>query len=165
MFSRKPPLTTGARHCCCAPPLRDRLSSVAEGSGLYSISGTGSRNEGLPDASVAAGCSPALANSEATHSAAASSPGCSDMRPSRPSPAMKVRLERRSPSRIALKPVCRRGATGCCAKAGVLTEESRRYAICSERKEGLIAPLWHESPRIYPSLVVVFLFVILFVIP
>src|SRR5947209_3767766 len=136
------------------------LSVVAEGSGLYSMSGTGCRNEGLPEASVAAGWRPALANSAATHSAAASSPGCSDMRPSRPSPAMNVRLARSSLSRMALKPVCRRGAMGCWA---VAQAERRRGRIGSERKEnterkecegkeregreeGLIALLWHGSP-------------------
>jgi hypothetical protein len=64
---------------------------------------------------------------------------------------MNVRLERRSLSRIALKPVCRRGAMGICATMDVLMAESRRDKIRSERGErkerndGLIVLLWHGS--------------------
>src|SRR5205823_180715 len=74
------------------------------------MSGTGCNK--LP---FAAGCNPALANSEAIHWMATSSPFCKDMRPSSASEARKVRSARKASSRMLLNPVAKLAGTGCCA--------------------------------------------------
>src|SRR2546429_348194 len=75
-----------------------------------------------------AGCSPALANSEAIHWMATASPFCNDIRPSSASEARNVRSARSVSSRIKLNPVATLAGIGCWVSARPAKRKETRRA-------------------------------------